>query len=208
MQLQNYYWVFKKALPDHICDDIINYGNSKREKLALTGRFDGKEAKDLNPQELAALKSKRDSNVAWLDDNWIYRYIMPFVFCANKEAGWNFQIDDSESAQFTKYKLNQYYDWHCDSFAKPYDDPGTPHHGKIRKLSVTCQLTDGNNYSGGNLELQDRAGDNPNYTYNCVDSKNKGTIIVFPSHVWHRVIPITRGTRYSLVIWSFGDQFK
>ena len=36
----------------------------------------------------------------------------------------------------------------------------------------------------------------------------KGSIIVFPSHVWHRVKPVTSGTRYSLVVWSIGDPFK
>ena len=36
-------------------------------------------------------------------------------------AGWNFDWERSESCQFTKYKLNQYYDWHCDSWDKPYD---------------------------------------------------------------------------------------
>ena len=35
-------------------------------------------------------------------------------------AGWNFDWERSESCQFTKYKLNQYYDWHCDSWDKPY----------------------------------------------------------------------------------------
>ena len=38
-----------------------------------------------------------------------------------ENAGWNFDWDRSESCQFTKYKLNQYYDWHCDSWDKPYD---------------------------------------------------------------------------------------
>ena len=36
----------------------------------------------------------------------------------------------------------------------------------------------------------------------------KGSIVVFPSHVWHRVKPVTSGTRYSLVVWSIGDPFK
>jgi hypothetical protein len=45
----------------------------------------------------------------------------PYIHQANRNAGWNFEWDWSESCQFTKYKLNQYYDWHCDSWDKPYD---------------------------------------------------------------------------------------
>ena len=58
---------------------------------------------------------------------------------------------------FTKYKLNQYYDWHCDSWDKPYDKgKDHPDNGKIRKLSMTCQLTDGSEYKGGELEFDFR----------------------------------------------------
>ena len=49
-------------------------------------------------------------------------------------AGWNFDWERSESCQFTKYKLNQYYDWHCDSWDKPYDKKiYNPEHGKNSK---------------------------------------------------------------------------
>jgi hypothetical protein len=41
---------------------------------------------------------------------------------ANKNAGWNFEWDCSESCQFTKYSKGQYYGWHCDSWDKPYED--------------------------------------------------------------------------------------
>ena len=69
-----------------------------------------------------------------------------------------FDWERSESCQFTKYKLNQYYDWHCDGWDKPYDrkDPNNPEHGRIRKLSMTCQLTDGSEYKGGELEFDFR----------------------------------------------------
>ena len=86
---------------------------------------------------------------------YIKNYIHTFIK-ANKNAGWNFEWDRSESCQFTKYKHNQYYDWHCDSWAKPYDKPNSPDNGKIRKLSMTCQLTDGSEYEGGELEFDFR----------------------------------------------------
>ena len=49
------------------------------------------------------------------------------------KAGWNFDWERSESCQFTKYKLNQYYDWHCDSWDKPYDRK-RPNHQIMVKL--------------------------------------------------------------------------
>ena len=65
--------------------------------------------------------TQRNSNVVWLKQKWLYRYLHPFVNDANASAGWNFQWDFTESCQFTKYKLNQYYHWHCDAFVKPYE---------------------------------------------------------------------------------------
>jgi len=77
---------------------------------------------------------------------------------------------------------------------------------------MTCQLTDGSEYSGGELEFDFR-----NYSPNMRDEIKhlrkakeilpKGSIIVFPSFVWHRVKPVTAGTRYSLVVWNLGYPF-
>ena len=210
MQLQNYYWYFKSALPERICDDIIKYSLSKNESMARTGGYDNKK---LNEDEIRNLKNKRNSDVVWLNEGWIYKELQPYIHKANKKAGWNFEWDRSESCQFTKYKHNQYYDWHCDSWDKPYDKPNSPDNGKIRKLSMTCQLTDGSEYEGGELEFDFR-----NYDPNMRDEFKhlkqakeilpKGSIIVFPSFVYHRVKPVTKGTRYSLVMWNLGYPFK
>ena len=82
--------------------------------------------RNLNKEEIKNLKYKRNSDLVWLSDPWIYREIHPYVQQANKNAGWNFNWDWSESCQFTKYKQGQYYDWHCDSWEKGYDEPKTP----------------------------------------------------------------------------------
>jgi hypothetical protein len=63
-------------------------------------------------QEIKDMQRKRNSDLVWLNDAWIYKEIHPYVNQANRNAGWNFEWDRSESCQFTKYKLNQYYDWH------------------------------------------------------------------------------------------------
>ncbi len=210
MNISNYYWYFKSALTPKFCDDVIAYAKSQKEVMGLTGGFGDKK---LNKQDVLDLKKKRNSDLVWLNDLWIYKELHPFVNEANKNAGWNFDWDRSESCQFTKYKLNQYYDWHCDSWDKPYDKPNTLDHGKIRKLSMTCQLTDGSEYKGGELEFDFRnydpyMRDESKHLKKAKEILSKGSIIVFPSFVWHRVKPVTAGTRYSLVVWHLGKPFK
>ena len=199
MNLEYYYWYFKSAIPPKICDDIIKYGKSQQEQIALTGDYDPNKVSD---DDIKDVSKKRKSNVVWMDDRWIYKEIQPYIHQANVNAGWNFQWDFSESCQFTKYKLNQFYDWHCDSLEKPYKN-----NGKIRKLSVTCQLTDGSKYEGGELEFDFRNQKEKHFSQ-AKEIFSKGSIIVFPSHVWHRVKPVTKGVRYSLVIWNLGYPFK
>ena len=127
----------------------------------------------------------------------------------NKNADWNFQWDWSEACQFTRYSKGQFYDWHCDSWDLPYTQEG-PTKGKIRKLSVTVSLSDPKDYKGGELEFDFRNLD-PDKKSNikkCKEILPKGSLIVFPSFVWHRVCPVKRGTRYSLVIWNLGWPYK
>ena len=210
MNLKNYYWTFKSAISPRLCDHIIQHGLSKSESMARTGAYG--DNKKLSNEEVTDLKRKRDSNITWLDEQWIYKELHPFIEKANKNAGWDFNWDFSEQCQFTKYKLNQYYDWHCDSWDRPYEKEG-PTKDKIRKLSMTCQLTDGSEYEGGELEFDFRQYD-PHMRDELKHLKQvkeilpKGSIIVFPSFVWHRVKPVTKGVRYSLVMWNLGYPFK
>lgn len=210
MTLRNYYWYFTSALTPRFCDEVIKQGLGKQETIATTGQFGNGRDLGKNPlteEEIKILKCTRDSNVTWIGDPWIYNEIHPYIRRANKSAGWNYQWSRSESCQFTKYKHNQFYGWHTDSWEKPNEA------GQVRKLSVICQLTDGSKYEGGELEFDFRNYD-PNVrdqSIHVVREKKiapRGSIIVFPSHVWHQVKPITNGSRYSLVLWNLGSPFK
>ena len=214
MNLAHYYWYFQSAVPPRICDMIVRYGKANKEKetLAITGglgRDRDLKRQPLNQQEIKDLKKKRDSNVVWFNDRWIYKEIQPYVSMANTNAGWNFIWDWSESCQFTKYKKGQYYDWHCDSWNKPYVKEG-PTKGKIRKLSVTLTLSDPKTYKGGELEFdfKQHDPDQKSEPKICKEIVPKGSLVVFPSFVWHRVKPVTKGVRYSLVIWNLGFPFQ
>ena len=199
MHLLYSYWYFPSALPINMCNNIIKAGKAARFNKATTGN---------NKKATAEVQKKRKSNVSWLNDKWIYNLIHPYIHTANRNAGWNFQWDWSESCQFTIYKPGQFYDWHCDSWSKPYEKEGH-NKGKIRKLSVTVSLSDPKDYTGGELEfkpIDNNTG--KQYKQTCKEILPKGSICVFPSHVWHRVKPVKKGTRYSLVIWSCGWPFK
>ena len=207
MNLINYYWYFKKAIPERICDDIVRHGKSIKDQMAVTGSYGQKK---LNTKQVKDLKKKRDSNIVWMNDRWIYNEIQPYVNLANKNAGWNFEWSHSESCQFTKYEKGQFYDWHCDGWAEPYYNPNDPTHGKIRKLSVTVSLSDPKDYKGGELEFDFRNVD-PDKKRNikkCTEILPKGSLVVFPGFVWHRVCPVKKGSRYSLVIWNLGWPYK
>tara|TARA_B110000211_G_scaffold97319_1_gene113432 strand:- start:859 stop:1485 length:627 start_codon:yes stop_codon:yes gene_type:complete len=208
MNLKNYYWYFKSVIPERICDDIVKYGHQLQDQLALTGGFD--DSKNLNKKQIQDLKKKRDSNIVWMNDRWIYNEIQPYIHTANQSAGWNFEWDYSESCQFTKYKKGQYYDWHCDSWEETYNRPNTHSHGKIRKLSVTVTLSDPKDYKGGELEFdfRNQDPDKKKNIHKCTEILPKGSLVVFPSFVWHRVCPIKSGERNSLVIWNLGYPFK
>ena len=221
MNLKHYYYYFQSALSPRVCDDIVAYGKQHQTEMAVTGGLGRDENKDayktdgtMKKGAIKNLQKKRKSEIVWMNDKWIYNEIHPFIHQANRDSGWNFDWDFSESCQFTKYGVGQHYGWHCDSWDKPYDKPDDPNsHGKIRKLSVTVSLSDPSEYDGGNLEFDfrnqvDWERNKKSKIKECTEIRPRGSIIVFPSFVWHRVNPVTRGTRYSLVIWNLGRPFR
>jgi PKHD-type hydroxylase len=223
MNLANYYYYFQSALPPRLCDDIIRHGKQNQPEMAITGGSEKEDSRkadgSLKKSVINNIQKKRKSDITWLNDRWIYNEIHPYIHKANKAAGWNFQWDWSESCQFTKYGVGQFYGWHTDSWTKPYnrkqnaDGTWPEENGKIRKLSVTVSLNDPSEYEGGNLEFDFRQDhdferNRAKSIKECTEIRPRGSIIVFPSFVWHRVNPVTKGTRYSLVMWNLGWPFR
>ena len=225
MNLTNYYYQFPAVLTPKFVDDILAYGKAHTPEMAITGGASKDDEKNLDKKGnlkksvVKDVQKKGKSDIVWMNDLWIYKEIHPYIHEANQRAGWNFEWDWSEACQFTKYGVGQYYGWHCDSWDKPYSRPpladGTRpiDHGKIRKLSVTISLSHPDEYVGGNLEFDfrnqvDWDRNKKAAIHSCEGIRPRGSIIVFPSFVWHRVAPVTKGTRYSLVIWNLGYPFK
>jgi len=203
MILNNYYYYFIKGVPEETCDKLIKKFYSKK---LHKGTIKGTSIK------------VRESEVIFSDDKELYDIINPFIATANEKAGWNFQWDFTESCQFTKYGLNQYYNWHQDGSPEcyPNDHRFIGYRNKYRKLSTVIALSDGSDYKGGDFEMDLR--DKPMKDIKDIkdvrriitikELRKKGTIIVFPSFVWHRVKPVLSGTRYSLVSWTIGSPWK
>ena len=227
MNLENYYYYFQSALPPKLVDDILAYGKQHEAEMAVTGggSKDDKRNTDkkgnLKKSIVKDIQKKRKSDIVWMNDTWIYKEIHPYLHEANQKAGWNFEWDWSESCQFTKYGVGDYYGWHTDSWNKPYTRPpledGTRpiDHGKVRKLSMTISLSHPEEYEGGNFEVDlrnstdyDNKTDRKHSKRLVTEIRPRGSIIIFPSFVWHRVTPVTKGTRHSLVVWSLGYPFK
>jgi PKHD-type hydroxylase len=118
---------------------------------------------------------------------------------ANRNA-FGFDMKVFHEIQFTEYHAEDEgtYNWHHD----------TAWVGKTlqrRKLSMVIQLSNPEDYDGGRFEM---SGDDCPVPIDPEAIKPRGTVVVFPSFLRHRVTPVTRGTRYSLVSWMEGPYFR
>lgn len=139
----------------------------------------------------------RKSNIKWIyyDENseWVYNKITDMSLVANDQI-WGFDIYSIiDSIQYTEYpEGGGHYDWHIDI------GPDTINH---RKISIVVQLSDPKDYEGGDLQIWSGG------EFRTVDKK-KGSVIIFPSFLMHRVTPVTKGNRKSLVLWMGGSPYK
>jgi len=124
--------------------------------------------------------------------HWLAGVLGNYALWANEQAGWAFALGRPDAVQFTRYGPGQYYDWHSDALllaAAP----------QTRKISVVCMLSGPDEYEGGALELEG------------VDTPfrlPRGGIIAFPAALRHRVTPVTRGLRRSVVGWVQGPNLR
>ena len=165
-------------------------------------------------------KDKRNSQNAWIPTaHWVGGFMWHYIMRANRE---NFLYDlrciDGESMQYTRYEEGQYYGWHNDAGLQTQYKPVsvsnrvTGEHTMqdfvnencemVRKLSFAMQLSDPDDYEGGNVQLLDEAGQ----SYIC--PRQRGCVVLFDSRTQHRVHKVTKGTRKSIVGWTVGPRWK
>ena len=189
------YWYFKNVVDDFYINSLHELGKKKK---TLKGKIDG----------TVLNKERRESDVKFVSEQWVYDAILPSIKTANQAAGWNFDFNWCEAAQYTIYKKGQHYGWHTDMADDPYEMENSNFKGKVRKLSCTLLLNDATEFKGGDCEFDFRNSRDKENVVRAKELKNKGDLIVFPSHLWHRVKPITSGKRFSLVAWFIGPPFK
>ena len=163
-------------------------------------------------------KDKRNSQNAWVpSSHWLGGFMWHYISRANRE---NFLYDlrciDGESMQYTRYGVGQFYSWHNDSGLACHYKPetvGNRMEGRandfvnentelVRKLSFVLQLSDADDYEGGNLQLLDESGKS------YFAPRKRGTVILFDSRTQHRVLPVKAGLRKSIVGWTVGPRWK
>lgn len=206
--------VIKCALNPEGCENIIKNLKDKTQ-IGTHIEQDGSVSKVANKQ--------RNSDVAWFTDHDLQNALRGFVDIANYECGWRYDIVDSEQLQFTVYDgaKKQHYDWHTDGQCDHYNarksmqfhNPSEPNLmytpqtnllGTVRKLSVSAILND--DYEGGQLMFRFLDGDSN--LEEVAITPRLGDVIVFPSYLDHKVAPVTKGIRYSVVAWYGGPPFK
>ena len=201
--IKHAYYAYSKALPKKICEEIIKEGESKKLKFSSTF----KEALKKNRKDYKSINDLkvRNSKNSWLYPFWIYKELKPYIEASNKLGGWNFDYNIIENFQFTKYEGNQkqHYTWHSDN-ALPDEN-----NQQVRKLSTILMLSDPKKFKGGEVEFDvTNQRVRKQIILKCKEARQQGTVIVFPSFVWHRVKPVTSGVRKSLVNWSIGDPWR
>ncbi len=139
----------------------------------------------------------RRSKVVFLGAEEQYNWLYDRLWAAAQECNRRFFCVDlagvEANVQLARYDSTDrgFYDWHTDfAGVRP-----------LRKLSISIQLSNPADYEGGDLELM--YGTAPEKL-----DKSQGTFIVFPSFMLHRVTPVTRGTRWSLVAWILGRRWR
>jgi len=178
------YYSWEEGLHPEQCDQVVKEWSVIPMEPATVLDLDDKDGE------------VRKARVCWVNDkDVLFRAASSFMQEANSSF-FNYNITSSEKAQFTKYEEGCFYDWHPDSENKFYPDAKL-----VRKLSCVIQLTDPKEYEGGELELY-------NGCLPSIKPSNKqGSVTVFTASLFHRVTPVTKGTRYSLVMWASGPNF-
>lgn len=151
----------------------------------------------LNEQE--DVSRNRVSGIRWIQNPELKTIFDPIVADVNKANDWNFALSHSEHFQHARYGVGEKYDWHVDQHPHPHKLEGL-----VRKVSFTLFLNDG--YEGGELDLEVGSPRLEN-RYATFKNRKPGTMVFFLGDTWHRVRPVTRGIRESLVGWYLGPPY-
>ena len=169
------------------CEMVIQAGHKQKLEVAQVG---------MNKPEGGVDTKKRTTTISWIpfkEMTEMYSQIEATMQATNLNHFGFENMKITEPAQFTEYPKGGFYDWHMD-----LDINGT-HEPPVRKISMTILLSDPSTFKGGHLEFMEK---------NKVPELKQGQAIFFASFIRHRVAPVTKGMRRSLVMWFGGTPFK
>jgi PKHD-type hydroxylase len=174
-----------KQLPPEVVD-LAN------QELDLLDVYDGEVFRE---GQSAANYKYRNSSLRWAEyGHWFSGVLYQFGVIANEN--WGFNIDGHQAMQVADYTKGQHFDWHPDLI--PFSGPTD------RKVSVVCLMSDPADYEGGEFKIRDYREETQVHAVPL----QKGTVIAFPSAVWHTVTPVVRGVRRSTTLWLTGPCFR
>ena len=168
------------------CQVIINAG---RSEPVQDGQVGGGAAGVVDTKT-------RTSHISWIPFNKMpemYKTIEEIMHKTNRNHFGFEGMQLTEFAQYTEYPEGGFYDWHIDSDVNGINEP------PVRKISMTCLLSHESEFEGGGLELMSDG---------KIARPKQGQAIFFASFIRHRVVPISKGVRKSLVMWFGGTPFK
>jgi PKHD-type hydroxylase len=178
------FYTWDKPLTKEECEFLLSDCISGECQNAKTGQ-------DTSP--LSASPEIRKTKIKWVDNSKLITYAMSgYVNDANNNY-FKYEITHNQPIQFAEYTGGDHYTWHTDA--------GNNEDNVCRKLSTVILLSDPNDFEGGDFEI---------FTGDKVDKpfSRQGSVVVMDSRDWHRVTPVTKGVRYSLVMWTMGPRLR
>ena len=191
--------VFPEAVPIYVCEQIIKDCKQnvlEQAEVSNSNRKSSRDRPDVRKTSVSFIKDK---------DNRINELAWHFLRKAN-ESLFHYDLAFFQAIQFAEYKVGDFFDWH-------QDYGGISKSNEVRKLSLTLVLSDPDTFEGGELQFYNGGrhmedGITKTWEQTKHDIQSQGTAIVFDSRDWHRVTPVTKGVRHSIVCWTVGPNFK
>jgi len=171
------------------CKMIIAAGRAEPKQDAYVGNKQGIKGGVLDTKT-------RTSHISWIPFSKMtdmYKDIDRIMQATNRNHFGFDGMQITEMAQYTEYPEGGFYEWHVDN------DVNCAHEPPVRKISMTCLLSPESEFEGGDLELMAEG---------KIAKIKQGHAVFFASFIRHRVKPVTRGRRQSLVMWFGGTPFK
>lgn len=186
--MNSLWYLYDKELTNEICQEVLKHWNDFEAQK-------GKVGNDIYNKDLSIRNSKINKFPYSCPQQKVFNELLePYITVANREC-FGFNLNGFSEFQIAEYTKNDFYSEHIDS--------NTNDTASQRKISVTVQLSNSEEYEGGDFIFGCNI-NNPSKE----SMRNKGSILCFPSFVPHRIDKVTQGKRYALVGWYEGKKWQ